>query len=262
MPGRFKNFFPSLLCLWFLFALLFSPAPTYSSTTFYKYVDEKGTVTYTNRLENVPLRYRKQALVLELDSPPATSSVVTPQSAGSPRSSPDATIPAEPASQQNSTRSSSWVTWLASLRIPLPSQLQLGVGLLTVVLVIGAIAILRYCSNPLVKIALKGFIVLILVGSAYILYFSSLNDRLSAITGKRSHSTISGQDIMTGIRDRVTEATDALQQTAVEPLMAPVQQAKDLTIGEANRTVEQANQANRELRIQLDSIDQTDQLSP
>ncbi len=154
------------------------------------------------------------------------------------------------------------MTWLASLRIPLPSQLQLGVGLLTVVLVIGAIAILRYCSNPLVKIALKGFIVLILVGSAYILYFSSLNDRLSAITGKRSHSTISGQDIMTGIRDRVTEATDALQQTAVEPLMAPVQQAKDLTIGEANRTVEQANQANRELRIQLDSIDQTDQLSP
>ncbi len=262
MPGRFKNFFPSLLCLWFLFALLFSPAPTYSGTTFYKYVDEKGTVTYTNRLENVPARYRKQVEVLELDSPPASSSTLTPQNAGSPPPSPSATISAQLASQQDNTRSSSWLTWLASLRIPLPSQLQLGVGLLAVVLVIGAITILRYCSNPLVKIALKGFIVLILVGSAYVLYFSSLNDRLSAVTGKRSHSTISGQDIMTGIRDKVTEATETLKQTAVEPLMAPVQKAKDLTIGEANRTVEQANQANQELHKQLDSLDQTDQLSP
>ncbi len=244
---RISPFFVLILCL---LALGLRPAPTVSAEPIYKYVDDAGTVHYTDQGHSIPEKYRTRV------------QTVDPKILNPALSAPVASIPAIPAipdgattspvleadhdsqvSQQGPSPLASWLDRFSALTIPVPSRFQLSVGGTSVVLIIGAIMIMRVSRNPLAKFMLKAAIALIIVGTFYITYFSSLNERISQVTGAPAQRTITGEEVNTTFTQTVGRLKQTLEQTT------------EMTIGEAQRSVEKVNQANRELEERLHEIE-------
>src|SRR3990170_2579709 len=129
----------------------------------------------------------------------------------------------------------SWTSWwpaLASLRVPLPSRYQLGVGLAGLALIAAALLAIRASGSRLVKLGLKLAVTAIAVGSFYAMYLSDLNDRISSATHDDAHPTTSGAALVERGRGIVEKTTETINRTA------------DATIGQAHRTAGAVDQAN------------------
>ena len=191
-----------LLVVWFLTIGLFS-LPVLSATPIYQYVDDTGTTNYTNRLDSVPDRYRGRAK--EVDPrrvPPNTSAPVTPESEPPTMTTgPDDNALAQVYHEKPSA-GASWFDGFHTGAMPLRSRFQIGVGLASLVLIIGALVVHRVSQNPVVKLLLKLAITLMLVGTFYTMYFSGLSERISEATGEPAQGAIAGKELMGDKRGR------------------------------------------------------------
>lgn len=217
------------------------PLPVLSADFIYKYVDDAGTVNFTDHWQSIPESYRGRAQAIDpTTGKPATAPPRTGQT-GDPAPPPDRLPEAAKGAGQSRAAPSllaGWLNTFSSLSIPLPSRYQFGVGLTTLVLLWGAFKIMRLISNPVLKMLLKASMVFLLAGSVYAMFLSGLNERIAEETGEPDRQTLTGQDLMDNageLKGRVTEA--------VEKAEAPIKKLEDATVGETTRTVNKANQA-------------------
>ncbi len=245
-------FRPPALCL---VAALALAMPAFPAGVIYRYTDEHGAAAYTDAWERIPEAARSGAQVLDGD----TLEPVRPGPAPAPAGSaplPGAGAPADSHAQPAAPSVFSvWLSRFAELTIPLLSEYQLGVGLTSLILAIWGIVILRMSANPLVKLFTKIGLFLLAGGAAYAMLFSGLNERITRATGKPAHPAVTGKELIQGVEAASGQATDRLKHVTVDRLKGVVEKAKDATLGEATRTVEQANEANRRLDEQLRNLD-------
>ncbi len=244
MSGDRDGIPPSFCLLMCLLAFWLLAPPTVSAEPIYKYVDDAGTVHFTDWRGSIPEKYQSR---VETVDPrilnPAVSAPVASIPDGATTSPVLEADHDSQVSQQGPSPLASWLDRFSALTIPVPSRFQLSVGGTSVVLIIGAIMIMRVSRNPLAKFMLKAAIALIIVGTFYITYFSSLNERISQVTGAPAQRTITGEDVNTIFTQTVGRLKQTLEQTT------------EMTIGEAQRSVEKVNQANRELEERLRELE-------
>lgn len=236
-------------------AFLAVATPAFPANDIYKYVDDEGTPHYTDQWQMIPEKYRSGIQALDPETGeifrPESRKALPPARKNSALPSPaykDQAVPPPPAEPPFYA---AWLEQFSKLSIPLPSQLQLGVGLMGAVVIWGAFKIMRVSLNPFVKLMLKGMITIVLVGSAYALYMASLSDRISNATKASPPQNISGQDLLQNIQG----ATDKVRETIKEKATAPLEKVKDATVGGATRARDSMNQSNIEKETVLQKIE-------
>jgi hypothetical protein len=241
----------SCLCA-LIILLLYTPV---SADPIYRYVEKNGTTNYTDQWDSIPERYRNQAQALDPETlkpltagssltsrPRMTSSNAAP----SPLTSPSAL--AQPGH--------AWLDDISRWNVSLPSDYQLGVGSTALILIAGAIFLMRMSGNPVVKLGLKLVVTLALGGSVYLMYFSGLNERIADLTGRSPSQRLSGQKLLGDVAVKTKRVTDTLKHATVDQVKTVINKTTDVTVGEARRTVQQANQANAQLQKNLEEIAQ------
>lgn len=256
-----------------LSTLALTAAPATAGDVIYRYVDDNGAVSFANQRDAIPLKFQASAQALdavtfqpvqdpaagsapapaaprepEFETPAGLSKLQKPASDGQAvqpapvAQTPAAPIPAEPATP-------GWLDQIAGMRIPLPSQFQLGVGLTTLALIIGAVMVSRVSRNPLLKLLLRSSIMILLGGSVYLMYFSGMSEKISGITHEPGQQTTSGKELLDQMKAKTGQALTN------NPVAGVIEKTKAATIGEANQAVNAANTANQQLDRSLKEID-------
>ena len=218
----------------------------------YRYIDKHGTPNYTDRLESIPEQYRGQVDTLDSDTlrPFKETSAAAPSGRQVTAAAPFITSKAVHAKP-----GPSWFDAFEKWQIPRLSDFQAAVGSTAIVLTLGGIVLLRMSSNSFVRFGLKFAVMMLLGGSVYAMYFSGLNERITALTGESSASqTVSGKDLLREVTAKTKRVTTTIQQETVDRFNTVVNKTTDSTIGEARRTVQRANEANEQLQKHLDEI--------
>lgn len=197
--------------------------PRILSISISKYIDEAGTPTFTDQWESIPERYRSRV------------EVINPQTVRPPPSRPDLPAHQQPEIPAAPHGLEPWKIWLSGPPFPRLGRVQIAVGLLTVVLVIGVGVMIRFSPSPLLKVLFKLLIVLLLGSCFYIVSLSNLNERLSAPTGAADPSP--------------------LARTSSSPLLDTLQHVHQRAIGRAERTRQEANRAAEQRRKMLEQAD-------
>lgn len=236
-------------------ALLAVATPAFAANDIYKYVDDEGIPHYTDQWQLIPEKYRGGIQALDPETgeifrpeskkalPPARKNSASPSTAHKDQAAP--TPSAAPPFY------AAWIEQFSRLSISVPSQFQLGIGLMSAMLVWGALKVMRLSGNPLVKLMLKGVITIVLVGSAYSLYMTSLNDRISNAAKASTPQSISGKDVLQNIQGTTEKAKKAI----AEKVAAPLEKIKDATAGDAIRTRDTVNQSYRDQEKTLNKIE-------
>ncbi|MBU0485538.1 MAG: hypothetical protein KKB30_13615 [Proteobacteria bacterium] len=165
---------------------------------YYGFVDEHGLLMVTDNPKLIPPEYRPQVEVLKsrYDRPLALQPGPPPE-----------ITPAFPPPKKKTRQ----VDFRA---------IQLGIGLFVLVLLLG-LAFMRHNSESLIlRAMIKGLMLLVVMLSFYVLYFSVINERLAKVAG-------------------VTKSSE----TGVDSFKDFIEQTQDNTIGEAKRTVEKVKKA-------------------
>ena len=249
-PPPAPSFLLALVCLLALWAV----APVLAADI-YKYVDDEDVPHYTDQWQMIPEKYRSRVQALD----PSTGKIFKPESVKAapqpPRSSSQPPIAHKDQAPSTAPAAppfyAAWLETFAKLSIPLPSQIQLGVGLMSAVLIFGAIKIIRVSPNPLVKLMLKGVIMLVLVGGAYTLFLAATSARISNATREPAPSSISGQELIQNIQG----TAERTKKTIKEKATAPLEKVQDATVGGAIRARNSMNQSNREKEKILNKIE-------
>ena len=143
--------------------------------------------------------------------------------------------PAERVAGEKS-KDSAWDSWrdrLDGLSLPLPSQFQLGIGLISGLLIVGTLMVRRYTSNPFMRALLKFVVVAVLGGTGYLLYFSNLNAEVSTL------------------RNLPAPLSHDIDNSVLHPIQSVIEQFKDATVGKASRTVNQSNAVTTQMESTL-----------
>ena len=236
-------------------ALLAVATPAFPANDIYKYVDDEGVPHYTDQWQLIPEKHRSSVQALD----PATGKIFKPESAKAPppagksfslpsTAPKDQTAPAPPAEPPFYA---AWIEQFSRLSIPLPSRLQLGAGLMGAVAIWGAFKIIRVSPNPLVKLMLKGVVMVILVGTAYTLLISNLNQRVSEATKDPAPPSLSGKELIRNLH----EATERAREGIKEKTTSPLEKIKDATVGGAIQARDSMNQSNLEKESVLQKIE-------
>ncbi len=245
-----------LLAAWLLTAWAVVGGPVFSADVIYKYVDDKGVPFFTDNYQQIPARYLERVHVLDA----VTLQPVTPTENASAASSPLSTpavrdVPQTQGSETSPQTTNAWLDRLAKQRIPLLTRFQLGIGLTSLTLIVGAILAIRASRNPVLTLLLRASIMFILGGTVYALYLSGLNERVSRATNEPTGRTTSGQEILGDVKGTAGQVKQLLDKTALDPVKAAIADTKAATVGEAARTVTEANQANQRLDKRLREIE-------
>jgi len=238
---------PVLVCLFTLLAV----APVLAGDI-YKYVDDTGAPHYTDQWQLIPDKYRSRVEALD----PETGKVFKPDATGA---APKHAVPPPDARQDHAPAATppeapfytAWLEQFSALSIPLPSQFQLGTGLMSIVFVWGAFKIMRISDSPLVKLALKGVIMIIVIGSVYGLYISNLNKTISEATHDTTPKSASGKTVL----DTLQGTAEQAQKNVLEQVAAPLAKIKDATVGGAIDARDSMNQSNIEKQNTLQKIE-------
>lgn len=233
-------------------AILAVATPAFPANDIYKYVDDEGVPHYTDQWQLIPEKYRGGIQALD----PATGKIFRPESKKAlPPAQESSSLPATarkdqaaPAPTAKPPFYAAWIEQFSTLSIPLPSPIQLGVGLLGVAIIWGALKIMRVSPSPLITVMLKGMITIVLVGSAYALYMASLSDRISSATNASSPQNIPEKDLL-------QKATEKVRAAIKEKATAPLEKVKDATVGGAIRARDGMNQSNLEKEKILKKIE-------
>jgi uncharacterized protein DUF4124 len=164
--------------------ILVSYAP--ASAPMYKYVDEQGITHYTDNRDQIPVKYQGKVQTVDPTKIPLT---IAPAPPPSPEEKSAAARPF----------SVSWREQLSGWSLSLPSNYQVGVIFLTLVLVIGMVLIFRVTMKRSSRFVLKAAILVVLVGSGYALYLSSMSHAVAGTSGDSAHRTLTGKDLIEGL---------------------------------------------------------------
>jgi len=186
----------------------------------YRYTDDHGTIVFTDDAGTIPGRYRDRVTVL--GAPPTTSDGTEHPDYGSPRVEP---TPGRTSDAGTGSRFS----------IPIPSRFQTAIGLMTALLGLGLGIALRFSRSAAARIVLKCSLLAVIAGATYLLAFTNLNERMSAMAGGDAHPVASGSDVAQGAREVITSFSAAADRTA------------ETTLGAARQAAEAVNQANQEI---------------
>lgn len=255
-----------------LLTVLTLAVPAGAGEVIYRYVDDNGAVSFANHRDAIPLKYQASAQALDAVTfqpvqEPAAGSAPAPAEpefetpaglsklqktspdgqAAQPAPVPRAAAQPQPIAAEPATPG--WLDQLAGTRIPLPSQFQLGVGLTTLALIVGAVMVSRVSRNPLLKLLLRSSIMLLLGGSVYLMYFSGMSEKIAGITHEPGQQTTSGKELLDQMKAKTGEALTN------NPVAGVIEKTKAATIGEANQAVNAANRANQQLDRSLKEID-------
>lgn len=228
-------------------ALLSVATPALPANDIYKYVDDEGVQHFTDQWQLVPEQYRSR--IQEID--PSTGKPFKPGSAR-PAPAPSQGAPApisarkEPPPPPPQQEPPVYAAWLEKF-----SASQLATALLGVAIIWGAMQVIRMSGSPLVKLMLKGVITVVLMGGAYALYMTSLNDRISSATNTSSPPRISEKDLLHNIKGATEKVGAALKEGAT----APLEKVKDATVGGAIQARDSMNQSNIEKETVLNTIE-------
>lgn len=242
-----------LLALWIL------SSPALSADVVYKYVDDSGVVFFTDNYQQIPPRYMSRVQALD----PATMQPLTPKS-GTPAASSTSSAPSAPAATEAQQApgasgpqqvAETWIDWFSRQNFPLPTQFQFGVGLTTLVLIIGAVIVMRVSQNPLFKLLLKASIMFVIGGAVYAIYLSGLNERVSQATHEQTGRTASGKEILGEVKGKAGQVKQFLGTTALDPVRGAIEKTKAAAVRDVTKTVNEANQANRDLQKKLGEIE-------
>lgn len=236
-------------------ALLAVATPAFPATDIYKYVDDEGIPHYTDQWQLIPEKHRSSVQALD----PATGEIFRPESKKAlPPAQKSSSLPstarkdqAAPAPPAEPPFFTTWIEQFSRLSIPLPSRLQLGAGLMGAVVIWGAFKIIRVSPNPLVKLMLKGVIMVILVGTAYTLFISNLNQRVSEVTKDPTPQSFSGKELIQNLHGATERAREAIK----EKTTAPLEKVKNATVGGAIQVRDSMNQSNIEKENALQKIE-------
>ena len=236
-------------------AFLAVATPAFPANDIYKYVDDDGVPHYTDQWQLIPEKHRSSVQALDpttgkiFKPEPVKAAPPPPQSSSQPSTVPkDQAAPSAPA---ESPFYAAWIEKFSQLSFPLPSRFQLGVGLMSAVLVWGAFKIIRVSDNLLIKLMLKGVIMIIVIGSVYSLYISSLNQRISEATRDTTPRSTSGKEVIQTIQG----TTEKAKQSVLEKVKAPLEKVKDATVGGAIGARDSMNQSNIEKENALQKIE-------
>lgn len=233
-------------CVVFL-ALFGSQAFILADGPIFKYEDDAGITTFTEQWDSIPTKYRGRVVTMNAETFRPIEG--------------DSTRHARQASPRNTRQLAansvgpSWPDRLYELPIPLPSQFQLGVGVTSGVLIFGIVLVRRYTSSPVLRAFLNLGLVILLGGTGYVLYLSSLNAQLATLSREPLHQTTTVNRVMQNMKATGAPISDAIQQGVVQPIQSVIKASKDATTGQAARTVDQANASTRQLEQTLKESD-------
>ncbi len=200
----------SLFWLWFAVSAV-GPGGAFdaAASKIYSYTDDQGNFVASDSLENVPERYRSRAKEREV------------QDSGPP--APDVRAAAPP---------SGFEAFLLALAERLPKVLTIpGTNAFqTIVLVAGALAAvlmlagMHLSANPAVRLLMKCMLGFLVVGAAYLMYFSDLGERAATGSGQPASSGT----FMQKARDsaKTQEAIHQQRAKEIESLEQPGQAPK------------------------------------
>jgi hypothetical protein len=219
------------------------PTSIRADSPIFKYEDDSGIITFTEQWDSIPIKYRDRVVTLN-------AATLKPVEGGSsahlPHTSP--TVTGEKA------KDSVWDSWrdrLNGLSIPLPSEFQLGIGLTSGLLIVGTLMVLRYTSNPFIRVVLKFVVVAVVGGTGYLLYFSILNAEVSISNGEPRRPTTTIDDFMQTLRNLHAPLSYDIDNSVLHPIQSVIEQSKDATVGKASRTVNQSNAATTQMEDTL-----------
>jgi hypothetical protein len=254
-PQAVAFFFILRTSFWvWLIALLVFCSPALSADIIYRYVDQNGVTSFTERRDLIPEPFRNRAEALDAETLQPVQEAPAATTAAPSRTAPTAET-APPQAAQAPPFYASWLEHFAALAIPLPTRYQLGVGLTTLILVIGAVVVMRISSNPLVKILFKLLIVLMIGSAVYAIRFSGLNERISEATNESTRQTMTGKDVIGGVKEKTDQIKKVLDKTAGEGVRGVIERTKAATVGDVQQTVNEANQSTQRLEQKLQEIE-------
>jgi hypothetical protein len=152
----------------------------------YKYVDEKGVTHYTDNRDQIPVKYQGKIQTVDPAKIPLTIA------------------PTPPASLQEKNASDkdfsvSWREQLSGWSLTLPSNYQVGVIFLTLILILGIALMLRATMRRSSRFVLKATILVVLIGGGYALYLSSMSHAVVGTSGDSTHRKLTGKDLIEGL---------------------------------------------------------------
>jgi hypothetical protein len=168
-----------------LTALLVLVSSALASAPMYKYVDEQGITHYTDNRDQIPVKYQGKVQTVDPTKIPLTIAPAPPPSP-------------EEKSAAAQPFSVSWREQLAGWSLSLPSNYQVGVIFLTVVLILGIVLIFRVTMRRSSRFVLKAAILVVLVGSGYALYLST-SPAVSGTSRDSAHRKVTGKDVIEGM---------------------------------------------------------------
>jgi hypothetical protein len=254
---------PLPACLTGFLSLLFLLASVAGAgDVIYRYVDDNGVANFAGTRDSIPIQYQSRVETLDavtFKPVPAPGAASSAPSADAENQAPiGLSRLAKPQDQTNQTAAQpapaepagpSLLDKFGGTTIPLPSQFQLGVGLTTLALIIGAIMVSRISRNPVFRLLLRSSIMLMLGGAVYVMYFSGLNEQISQTTREPAQRTTTGKELLGDMKEKIGKAA------ANNPVTNVIEKTKAATVGEANQAVSAANQANQQLDKNLRDIE-------
>ena len=201
------------------------PTSIRADSPIFKYEDDSGIITFTEQWDSIPSRYRERVVTLNAATLKPVESVYSAHMLHG----------SQPIAGEKS-KDSAWDSWrdrLDGLSLPLPSQFQLGIGLISGLLIVGTLMVRRYTSNPFMRALLKFVVVAVLGGTGYLLYFSNLNAEVSTL------------------RNLPAPLSHDIDNSVLHPIQSVIEQFKDATVGKASRTVNQSNAVTTQMESTL-----------
>lgn len=197
-------------CLGLLLILVLGAPAVSLPATVYTYVDDGGTVVMTDRLKNVPPRFRDKVRVIEQnDGPPRESPAPVP-------AAPDLS-PSEPVPSAGRVEAEGEGTrWSEFFWNALPDKIVPGLTQYQSVLLIGGFVVgstvfaaMMLTRNPALQFALKWALIFVAGGTFYGIYFAELGTTLSV---KGEEQITDPRTVLDRVRVKVKEIEERQQQ--------------------------------------------------
>lgn len=200
----------SLFWLWFALSVV-GPGGAFdaAASKIYSYTDDQGNFVASDSLENVPERYRSRAKEREV------------QDSGPPAPDIRAAVPP-----------SGFEAFVLALAQRLPKVLTLpGTNAFqTIVLIAGSLAAvlmlagMHLSDNPAVRLLMKCMLGFLVVGAAYLMYFSDMGERATTASGQPASSGTFMQKARGSAKTQ--EAVHQQRAKEIESLEQPAQVPK------------------------------------
>jgi hypothetical protein len=210
----------------------------------YMYVQQDGTVVYTEQWDQIPSAYRDKVRSLDGDTlEPIASTAAAAQAV---------TRPVTPArrADRSTPPQESWgvmaqylspiLEKLQAMNLTLPSHTQLGITLTMFAFIAATFSILRMTENRLAKAAIKAALMLMIAGSVYAIFLSDLAQTFVTEAGAPPAASPGGNTARAAASQNGGRNLNPLST-----LTRSIQETRDASLDKATQAAGAMNAANR-----------------